>query len=83
MFMNTTPRDAIQLSDSGFMFDPATGHTFSLNATAMRVFDLLRQDLPVARVAAMIAEEFDVDERDAAKDVADFVLALRTHGMVD
>lgn len=47
----------MQLSDSGFLFDPATGHTFSLNATAIRVFDLLRQRETVAHVAATIARE--------------------------
>ena len=34
----------IAVSDTGFMFDPATGNTFTLNETALYIVNLLKED---------------------------------------
>ena len=70
------------MSESGFFFDPQTGHTFSLNATGALVFRLTRQGNEPGEIAALLAEEYDVTPEDAAKDAADFLMALKDFGLL-
>ncbi|OGR47182.1 MAG: hypothetical protein A2X40_05535 [Elusimicrobia bacterium GWC2_65_9] len=79
-----TGRNARELnvSENGFFFDPQTGHTFSLNATGALVFRLARQGNGPGEIAALLAEEYDVTPEDAAKDAADFLMALKDFGLL-
>ena len=66
----------LALSDSGFVFDPVTGNSFTVNGSGLAI--LRRQqgtDLPAT--VASLCEEFDVEARAAERDVIEFANLLR------
>lgn len=67
----------MQVSDSGFAFDPQTGCTYSLNRTALRVLGLLRAGRSREEAAEALVEEYGLPPADALRDVDDFIESLR------
>jgi PqqD family protein of HPr-rel-A system len=72
----------LALSDSGFVFDPLTGHTFTVNPSGLFILRLLKDGVPATEVAAKLGEAFDFDPgEDPARDIQDFILQLRECGL--
>jgi hypothetical protein len=62
--MTTTPYDpadlrSIALSDTGFIFDPRTGHSYTANATGLAVLAAMKQGLAPGAIVARLRAEFD------------------------
>lgn len=72
----------LAINDSGFVFDPYSGATFSANAAALVVLDALRRGLGRAGVVDALASRFDASADDLARDVDDLVQSLRLYGLV-
>lgn len=72
----------LALSDTGFVFDPASGATFTVNASGLCVLKAMRDGLSRAEIAARLRERFDVRAGDPARDVADFMELLAQHGVL-
>ena len=72
----------LALSDSGFVFDPMTGHTFTVNPSGLFILRLLKDGVVEAEVAAKLGEQFEFDPgEDPARDIQDFILQLRECGL--
>ena len=50
--------------------------TMVLNGVGSRIFELAKGELTTETIAAMIADEYDVDTETAQKDVTDFITSL-------
>ncbi len=73
----------IAASDSGFIFDPFTGLTFTVNATARHILDGLKDGQDRATIVATLAEAFDtIDTDDLERDLREFMLLLREQGLI-
>jgi len=73
----------LALSDSGFVFDPLTGHTFTVNLTGQFALRCLKDGMSSEETATRLGETFAIDDgEDAGRDVQDFVLQLRDCGLV-
>lgn len=68
-----TPLSDLMLNDRGFVFDPASGETFQLNATGLRIVRLLQSGLDQDAALAQMVSEFEVDENTAQRDLSDFL----------
>ncbi len=72
----------LALSDSGFVFDPLTGHTFTVNPSGLFILRLLKDGVAEAGVAAKLVEAFDLEPgEDPVRDLQDFILQLRECGL--
>jgi hypothetical protein len=69
----------LAVNDSGFVFDPVSGDSFTVNATGLTALQLLQQQYPLERVVAAITRKYQVDARQAERDVLDFIVQLRKH----
>ena len=69
----------LQVSESGFAFDPQTGSTFSLNHTGIRVLHLLRDGKNPEQIVESISRDYEVDPADALRDVEDFIHSLKEY----
>ena len=68
---------------SGFVFDPLTGHTYNVNATALAALRALKDGAPPEAVIAALDDQFETDpEDDIARDVYELLGRLREHGLV-
>ncbi len=73
----------LAISDTGFLFDPYTGSTFSVNEQGLTVLAALREGMSSSEVAARLRETFDVpDTADVERDVGEFLHLLRRNGLV-
>jgi hypothetical protein len=73
----------LALSDTGFVFDPLTGHTFTVNLTGQLALRCLKEGLSWEETARRMGEEFATDQgEDPGRDVQDFVLQLRDCGLL-
>lgn len=66
----------IALSDSGFIFDPSTGDSFSTNPIGMQIIQLIRQGKTEKEILKKIEETYLVDEATVEKDFYDFMKML-------
>ena len=83
MNIDTTRLRQLAVSDSGFVFDPLTGHTFTVNATGLHIIGALKAGRIPEVIAEELAEVFEPEGgEEHRRDVDDFVLRLREHGLV-
>ena len=72
----------LALSETGFLFDPATGNTFTLNESAIFILKSLKNGLQHREIADSLAAEFEVTASQAVEDVSDALLQLREAGLI-
>lgn len=72
----------LAISETGFVFDPYTGSTFTANPTAMTILRALKQDLDRDEVLLAVTSAFDVDAIEAGRDIDTFYASLRYAGVV-
>lgn len=74
---------SLALSDTGFLFDPITGHTYTLNRTGGEIFKLLRDGMPAAEIPPQIADRFEVAADEAERDCAFFIRQLHEYRLLE
>ncbi len=71
----------LAVSESGFVFDPHGGQTYSLNPTGKVILEELRRGTPPDRIEAVLRDAFAVEPGvEVARDVRDFMLLAREQG---
>jgi PqqD family protein of HPr-rel-A system len=71
----------LAVSESGFVFDPYGGQTYSLNAPGRAILVALRRGDDAAAIEAALREAFAVEPgTDVARDVREYLLQLREQG---
>ena len=68
----------LALSDSGFVFDPVSGRSYSVNATGLALLRLLQKPTGVAEVVAALRGRFEGDAATLERDVIEFASVLRS-----
>lgn len=66
----------IALSDSGFIFDPSTGDSFSTNPIGLELIQLLKNGKSREEIGELILEKYEVDRTTFEKDLYDFISML-------
>jgi hypothetical protein len=73
----------LAISEAGFVFDPHTGTTFSLNPTGRQMLEGLAQGRDRERIVEGLHDSFDIPPgEDLDRDLSEFVLVLRRQGLV-
>jgi len=72
----------LALSDTGFVFDPYSGSTFTVNETGLAVLQAIKDGADRDSVVARLRERFDIGGDDLARDLEEFVHVLRQQGLV-
>jgi len=78
-FPNAESLKRLASSENGFIFDPVTGNSFTVNHTGRAILHLLQQTLDVEHITRRLQAEFDVDAQRAERDVIEFAGQLRGH----
>lgn len=68
----------LALSDSGFVFDPVSGRSYSVNATGLALLRLLQKPTGLAEVVEALQERFEGDAATLERDVIEFASVLRS-----
>jgi hypothetical protein len=67
----------IAISESGFLFNPGNGDSFSLNDIGLDVLTLLQKDKNRQEIVSFVTSKYEVDASDFEKDLEDFRMQLR------
>ncbi|MDO9634649.1 MAG: PqqD family protein [Paludibacter sp.] len=76
-------RKNIAVSDEGFLFNPATGDSFSTNGIGSEIIGLLKQDKSLQDIAENICEQYDVDKTLFERDLDEFATLLKNYSILD
>jgi hypothetical protein len=66
----------IALSDSGFVFDPSTGDSFSTNPIGLEIIKALKEGKTAEEIKAHVVKNYMTDEAAFEKDYYDFTNML-------
>ncbi len=72
----------IAISENGFLFDPATGESFSTNQTGREIIELMKQGKTEEQIRQAVMEKFDVDAQTFERYYLDFVSMLKQYQIV-
>lgn len=73
----------LAVSDSGFLFDPYSGSTFTVNQTGRVIFDGLKDGSGREQIIADLEKAFDTtDDDDLQRDLDEFIHMLRQSGLL-
>lgn len=67
----------LALSDSGFVFDPVTGRSYSVNGTGLAILRLLQKPTGLDEVVADLRQHFEGEPSILERDVIEFASVLR------
>lgn len=76
-------KENIAISETGFVFNPTTGDSFTLNETARKVIALINEGKTIEQTAKGLKETFDVDDTTLERYLFDFVYDLRINKLLE
>ena len=76
-------KKSIAVSKSGFIFNPSTGDSYTVNQIAAEILELLKESKTIAEVKQEILLNYDVDEKSFDNDLHDFLAHLQQIGLAE
>ena len=78
-----TIRKNLALSDTGFVFNPSTGDSYSVNPIGLEILRMLKDNTKEEDIKKKLLETYQVDAETIEKDYYDFVKGLEQHKLTD
>jgi hypothetical protein len=72
----------LAVSESGFIFNPSTGDSFSVNPIGAEVINLLKEDRSPEQIKMVLLEKYDVEKTLLEKDIDDFLSQMKDNNMM-
>lgn len=72
----------LALSDDGFLFDPASGHTYTLNSVGTFILRKIIKKYSFDQIIAEVIAEYDVSEDIFSRDLEQFYHFLSEQGIL-
>ncbi len=69
----------IATSESGYVFNPSTGESFSVNPIAIEIFNFLEEGKSYEEISKTMLSRYNTDEATFEKDYNDFMGMLKQH----
>lgn len=76
-------RKNIATSESGFIFNPGTGDSFSANPIAAEILTYLKEGTPSSEIKKNILDRYDVEPGILENDWDDFYAQLKEANLLD
>jgi hypothetical protein len=73
----------IAVSDSGFLFNPATGESFSTNPIGLEIITLMRLGKNNQEICDKIIENYAIDQQTVDRDLQDLIIMLKQYQLLD
>ena len=73
----------IAVSESGFVFNPTTGDSFSLNGVGTDILKLMKEGKSESEIKTAVRTWYDIDEDTLEKDYYDFLKMLGQYKLLD
>jgi hypothetical protein len=72
----------LAISDTGFVFDPTTGDSYTLNSTGLEIIQLMKEGKSIEEVIRQMTATYDVDTNTFERYFYDFAGMLKQMQLV-
>ena len=72
----------LAIAESGYIFDPSTGHSYTANATALFIIAELKNGKSSEEIQGSLCEEYEVDENTAEGDTIRVIEQLQSNFLI-
>ena len=76
-------RKDIAISDNGFVFDPVTGESFSLNPIGVEILSLYKDGNSKSVIIEVLLQKYDVPEIELEKSISDFEKMINDYNLIE
>jgi hypothetical protein len=73
----------IAMSETGFVFNPVSGDSYSLNSVGIEIFNYLKVGLNIDSITEKMYEKYDVEKSVLERYLYDFLGYLKQYQLVD
>jgi hypothetical protein len=73
----------IATSESGFIFNPANGDSFSVNEIGAEIITFMKDDRSPSEIVEAITSKYDTEKKQVEKDLEDFISLLVSFNLVE
>lgn len=73
----------IAVSETGFIFNPSSGDSFSVNPVGQDVIRLLKEGKTREEITRTLLEKYAIDAASVDKDMDDFLVMLRNYQLLN
>lgn len=72
----------IATNEFGFIFNPATGDSYSSNPIAADIIQLMKENKSLIEIKKALLEKYEVDKLTLEKDLDEFVYLLKENNLL-
>jgi len=76
-------KENIALSENGFVFNPSTGDSFTLNNSGKEVLIMIKEGKTLSQIADMMISKYDADRVTIERYLEDFVNDLSMNNLME
>ena len=73
----------VAVSESGLLFNPVTGESFSVNPIGVEILNLLREENTDEQIYSSILAKYSIDKSTFEKDYEDFIGILTHNNLLE
>ena len=73
----------VAISDSGFIFNPDTGESFTANPIGMEMLEMLKSGMEYEEIQNNIMDKYKSDKDTVEKDYHDFIIMLKQYKLIE
>ena len=73
----------IAVSDSGFVFDPTSGDSFTLNEVGRIIFNCIREGLTGDEIFHKLSADFELEKATFERYFLDFTITLKQYHLLE
>jgi len=76
-------KENIALSENGFVFNPSTGDSYTLNNSGKEVMIMIKEGKNVTQIADLLYEKYDIDRISLERYLEDFINDLSVYNLME
>lgn len=73
----------IATSESGFIFNPGNGDSFSVNEIGAEIISLMKEERSHTEIIETISSRYDTEKNQVEKDLEDFISLLVSYNLIE
>ncbi len=79
---NLKVAENLAISETGFLFLPTTGETYTSNEIGRKIIQMLQKGVSNKKIIEAITSEYEVDPNTFEKDLSDFIHQLLQYNLI-
>ena len=76
-------KENIAFSEKGFVFNPSTGDSFTMNKTGKEVIFMIKEGKSISQISDILRESYDVDLTTLERYLTDFLNDLNVYNLLE